>query len=167
MMFAPGCRWMLRITAGVVVHPGRLLHVLDAVDHVGDVGQRTGAPLLIGDDQRLIVVAGQQLVVGADRVGLLRAVEVALGLVDVGAARAPCAGPRGSGRSDASAVGLTWTRTAGFCPPLMLTSPTPEQLRDLLRQPRVGEVLDLSTAAASFEVSASVRIGASAGLVLL
>ena len=28
MMLAPGCRWMLTITAGVCVHPGRLLDVL-------------------------------------------------------------------------------------------------------------------------------------------
>ena len=32
MTLAPGCRWMLRITAGVVVHPGRLLDVLGVVD---------------------------------------------------------------------------------------------------------------------------------------
>ncbi len=25
-----------------------------------------------------------------------------------------------------SATGSTWTRTAGFCPPLIVTSPTPE-----------------------------------------
>ena len=33
-------------------------------------------------------------------------------------------------------------RTAGFCPPLMLTSPTPGQLRNFLREPRVGEILN-------------------------
>ncbi len=57
-------------------------------------------------------------------------------------------------------------RTAGFWPPLMLTRPTPGQLRDLLRQPGVGQVLDLGQGQVS-EVSARVRIGASAGLVLL
>ena len=53
MMLAPGCRWMLTITAGVVVHPGRLPDVLDAVDRRWPRrSDRTGAPLLIGDDQR-------------------------------------------------------------------------------------------------------------------
>ena len=43
MMFAPGCRWMFTMTAGVVVHPRRLLHVLDAVDDVGDIRQHAPA----------------------------------------------------------------------------------------------------------------------------
>ena len=43
----------------------------------------------------------------------------------------------------ASAVGFTWMRTAGRWPPLMLTRPTPGKLRDLLRDPRVGQVLEL------------------------
>ena len=34
-------------------------------------------------------------------------------------------------------------RTAGRWPPLMLTSPTPGQLRNLLREPRIGQILDL------------------------
>ena len=34
-------------------------------------------------------------------------------------------------------------RTAGFCPPLIETSPTPAYLRNLLCQLRVGEVLYL------------------------
>ena len=34
-------------------------------------------------------------------------------------------------------------RTAGFCPPLMLTRPTPGKLRNLLRQPRVRQVFHL------------------------
>jgi hypothetical protein len=38
---------------------------------------------------------------------------------------------------------LTWTRTAGFWPPLIVTAPTPGQLGDLLREARVGVVLDL------------------------
>ena len=72
MMLAPGWRWMLTMTAGVVVHPGRLLDVLDAVDHVGDVGQPHRRAVAVGDDQRPVLVARQQLIVGADRVGLLR-----------------------------------------------------------------------------------------------
>jgi hypothetical protein len=47
MTLAPGWRWMLRMTAGRAVGPGReRLDVLGVVDHFGDVGQRTGAPFL-------------------------------------------------------------------------------------------------------------------------
>ena len=35
---APGWRWMLTITAGVLVHPGRLVHVLGVVDHSATSG---------------------------------------------------------------------------------------------------------------------------------
>ena len=46
MMLAPGWRWMLTITAGVVVHPGRLLDVLGVVDRRRRRRtSRTGAPL--------------------------------------------------------------------------------------------------------------------------
>ncbi len=42
--------------------------------------------------------------------------------------------------SDESTAGLTCMRTPGFCPPLMLTMPDARQLRNLLRQPRLGQV---------------------------
>ena len=84
MMLAPGWRWMFRMTAGVVVHPGGLLDVLHAVDDVGHVGQPHRRAVAVGDDERPVVGARQQLVVGVDLVSLARAVEVALGLVDVG-----------------------------------------------------------------------------------
>ncbi len=45
---------------------------------------RTGGAVAIGDDDGHVVGAGEQLVVGVDGVGLARAVEGALGLVDVG-----------------------------------------------------------------------------------
>ena len=40
-------------------------------------------------------------------------------------------------------VGFAWTRTAGFCPPVMLTNPTPGNCEIFGSQTRVGEVLDL------------------------
>ena len=40
-----------------VVHPRRLLDVLDAVDDVGDVGQAYRRAVAVGDDQRPIVLA--------------------------------------------------------------------------------------------------------------
>ena len=66
------------------VHPRGLMDVFDAVDDVGDVGDADGPAVLVGDDERLVRVAGRQLVVGADGVRLLGPVEGALGLVGVG-----------------------------------------------------------------------------------
>ncbi len=83
MMLAPGCRWMFTITAGRLVHPGRLADVLDVVDHVGHVGQLHRRAVAVGHDQRRVIGARKQLVVGADLVGLVRPVEVALGLIHV------------------------------------------------------------------------------------
>src|SRR5262245_8282696 len=66
----------------------------------------------------------------------------------------------------ASAFGLTWIRTAGRWPPLMLTRPTPGSWE-------IFCAMRVSARSSSFgrgivgDVSASVRIGASAGLTLL
>ncbi len=58
-------------------------------------------------------------------------------------------------------------RTAGRWPPLMLTSPTPASCEIFVREPRVGEILDLRQRHRASSVSASVTIGVSAGLTLL
>ncbi len=57
-------------------------------------------------------------------------------------------------------------RTAGFCPPLMLTSPTPGSC-EIFCASRVSARSSTLVSGSVLEVSASVRIGASAGLVLL
>ena len=67
-----------------LVHPRRLAHVLGVVGHVGDVGEPHRRAVALGDDERPVVGAGQELIVGADHVRLARAVEAALRLVDVG-----------------------------------------------------------------------------------
>ena len=63
-------------------------------------------------------------------------------------------------------MGLAWIRTAGFCPPLMLTSPTPGSC-EIFCASRVSARSSTCDSGIVLEVSASVRIGASAGLVLL
>ena len=68
----------------LTVHPGGLLRVLSGIDHVGDVGGADRRAVAISDDDREVVGAGEQLVVGVDGVGLAAAVQRALGLVDVG-----------------------------------------------------------------------------------
>ena len=58
------------------------------------------------------------------------------------------------------------TRTAGFWPPLMLTRPTPDSC-EIFCAKRVSAKSSTFESGMLSEVSASVRIGASAGLVLL
>ena len=64
-------------------------------------------------------------------------------------------------------MGLAWIRTAGFWPPLMLTSPTPGNCEIFCASRVSAQIFHLATAAASVGGQPSVRIGASAGLVLL
>jgi hypothetical protein len=72
MMFAPGCG------------PRGLLAVFHPVDNRSDVGQPHGSAVAVSNDQRTIAVAGNQLIVCADGVGLVQAVKSAFGLIDVG-----------------------------------------------------------------------------------
>ena len=57
-------------------------------------------------------------------------------------------------------------RTAGRCPPAMLTRPDAGQLRQLLRDARVDEVVHRGSGTV-FDVTASVSTGVSAGFTLL
>jgi hypothetical protein len=66
----------------------------------------------------------------------------------------------------ASAVGFTRTRTAGFCPPLMLTRPTP-WISAMRGARRVSARSSSADSASSSEVIARVRTGGSAGFDLL
>ena len=67
-----------------LVHPGGLPDVFDVVHHVGDVGEPHRSAVAVGHDEGPVVAGGEQLVVGADLVVLVGAVEIALGLVDIG-----------------------------------------------------------------------------------
>ena len=63
-------------------------------------------------------------------------------------------------------MGFTWMRTAGFWPPLILTKPTPESC-EIFCASRVSARSSILGSGSVFEVRARVKIGASAGLVLL
>src|SRR6266481_2500866 len=67
-----------------LVGPGSLLHVLHAIQHGGHVGQPDGRAIAISDDQRSVAIARNELIVCANRVGLMRTVESSFGLVHVG-----------------------------------------------------------------------------------
>ena len=98
-------------------------------------------------------------------VACARPVEIALRRVDVGVAE------RGAQVVDVQPIGGERARIDLDAHRRALAAADADQadaglLRDLLRQPRVGQILDLSVSGSVFEVSASVRIGASAGLTL-
>ncbi len=124
------------------VHPGGELDVLGALRHLRHIGEMHRRAVLVGDHQVPVIVGALQLVIGVDGVGARRSVEIALGRVDVGV------GDGGAEIVDVEAVGGERTRIgldAHRRPLAAIDADEPDagQLRDLLRQPRIGEVLDL------------------------
>ena len=67
-----------------VVHPGGLADILDVVLDARHVGQVHRGAVPVGHDQRAVVRTGEQLIVRANLIGLVRAVKTALRLVHVG-----------------------------------------------------------------------------------
>ena len=125
-----------------LVHPGGLLGVLDAVHDVGDVVQHDRRAVAVGDDDVLVVGAGDQLIVGVDLVVLAGPVEVALGLVDAGGDQ------RGAQIFQVDAIGRQLRRIGLDAHRRLLAAADADQadaaeLRDLGRQARVDQILDL------------------------
>ena len=126
---------------------------------------RTGAPLRGGDDQRTVLVAGQELVVCPNRVGLATAIETALGLIDVGLGHGSAqVFQRQPIRRERRRVGLNAHRRLLAAADADL--PHARQLRDLLGQTRIGQVLHFRQRQ-RLRGHGKVRMGASAGLILL
>ena len=71
----------------IFVGPRGLANVFRAVDDGGHIGEPHRRAVAVGDDDGAVAVAGNQLVIGADGVSLMLAVERAFGLVDVGLAQ--------------------------------------------------------------------------------
>ena len=67
-------------------HPRCKVEVLRRVSRVGDITQANGIPISVSNDDVAIVNAREQLIVGADGVRLTCAIQVSLGLIDVGGA---------------------------------------------------------------------------------
>ena len=127
---------------GSLVHPGGLPGVLGVVEDGGDIGQLDGGAVLVGDDERSVIRAGEQLVVGSNLVRLMSAVEVSLGLIDVGG---------DDGRAQVLQIeavgghrrGVRLNPDSRFLSAADADQADPWQLRNFGRQPRVGQVLDL------------------------
>ncbi len=125
-----------------VVHPGRLVDVLGTVDRLGHVREVDRRAVLVGDNQRAVILAREKLVVGADDVGLARAVKAPLGLVDVGG---------GEGRVqvfEGQPVGGQGRRVGvdPHCRPLTAgyaDQTDPRELGDLLGKAGIGQIFHL------------------------
>ena len=124
------------------VRPGAELGVLRAADDVGDVGEPDRRAVAIGDDEIAVLIGAGELVVGVDRRGLCRAVEIAFRRVDVQIA------DRGADVVDVEAIGgerLRIELNAHRRPLSAADADEPDagQLRDLLRQPGLAEILEV------------------------
>ena len=58
-----------------LVHPRGKLGVLHVVNNSRDIRQHHRRAVVVGDDERTVVLAREQLVVGVDLISLLRSVE--------------------------------------------------------------------------------------------
>ena len=85
MTLAPGWRWTSITTAGVPWYQAPTLSFSSPSTTSATSLEQHRRAVAIGDDQRLVGVGADDLVVGGDGVGLVRAVERALGAGDVGA----------------------------------------------------------------------------------
>ncbi len=142
MMLAPGWRWTFTMTAGWRSIHAACCEFSAASTMVATSEARTGGAVAIGDDDRLVVGAREQLVVGVDGVRLARAVERALGLVDVGG------GESGAQVFKAEVVsgelrGIGLDAHGGLLAAGDGDQADAGDLRNLLREVGVGGVLDL------------------------
>ncbi len=143
MTFAPGWRWTLRMMARLsLAQPASWAFSTPSTD-AGHVRQANRRAVGVRDDERLEAGGLEELVVRRERVVLPRAVDVALGLVDVRRDQRAAHVLQREARRPPSATGSTWTRTAGFWPPLIVTRPTPETCEIFCARIESAIVVDL------------------------
>ncbi len=130
-----------------LVHPRRLADVLGIVDHIGHVRQLHRRAIAIGDDQRLIVGARQQLIVGADLIRLMRCRRNCPWPGSRWPPRWRCARSSRFRPYDASAVGIRLNPHGRLLAAADAHQSHARQLRDLRRQPRIRQIFHLRTAA--------------------
>ena len=122
-------------------HPRRLPEVLGVVHGVGDVGEEHGGAVAVGDDERPVESTRHELIVGPDGIGLLGAVQAALGLVHVRRRhRLPDVVQGQSIGGQARRIRLD--ADGGLLSAAQGNEPHAGKLRHLGHQSRVGEVFD-------------------------
>ena len=123
------------------VSPGGELGVFRAGDDSGDIRQPHRRAVAIGDDQGAILIGAGDLIIGIDGQRLRRAVEIALGRVDIEIAE------RGADVIDIEAIGGERLRIdldahGRPLPAADADEADARELRDFLREPRLAHVLD-------------------------
>ena len=117
------------------------MDVFRAVDDGGDVGEPDRRAVAVGDDDGAIAVAGDELIIRADGVGLMRAIEGAFGLIDVGLAQ------RGAQIFQTQTVGrqrggIGLNAHGGTLAAADADEADAGKLRNFLRQRGVGKIFD-------------------------
>ena len=109
--------------------------------------RRTGGAVFVGEHQRREPARFEELIVGRDRVVLARAVDVPLGWLTLAAderrADVLYAEPGAGERRGIDLHAHRW-----LLPAVQRHEPHARHLRDLLREDRIGEVVDVREAAA-------------------
>jgi predicted amino acid-binding ACT domain protein len=127
----------------LVVRPCGELIVLDAINHAGDVAEADRRIVLVADDRVAVFGGVGQLVVGADRVGLHRAVQGALGRIDVGLGQRIAHVFQGQAEiAELGRIDLHAHRRAHVAG--NRNEADPADLRQLLGEDRIGVVVDLA-----------------------
>jgi hypothetical protein len=125
-----------------VVDPGGEAHVLRVLGDLGHIGQEYRRAVAVGDHHRAVLLGRAQLIVGVDHVGSARRIDIALRALDVGrddrAAQVLQVEPIGGKR-----LGVRLHAHGGSLAARKRDQANAGHLRDLLRKPRIGEVLDL------------------------
>ncbi len=128
--------------AGFMVDPGRKLRILRPLYHGRHIAQPHRRTLVVGDNEIAIVLGRLQLVVGIDGQCAIRAVEAALGRIDVGGNdRRLDAGHAQFLCRQHAAVDLNLHR--GTLAAAQRHQTHTGNLRKFLRQPGIGEILQL------------------------
>ncbi len=87
MMFAPGLALNIQNDGGMFIGPGGLPDIFCAIEDGSDIAEPNRRAVAVRNDDRAIAFAREQLIVRADGIGLMRTVEGAFGLIDVGLAQ--------------------------------------------------------------------------------
>jgi len=140
MILAPGWRWMLMMTR-VSIGPGGLLNVFHAIDDRSYIGEADGRAVAVGNDEGTVAIAGDELIVRAYGIRLVRAVEGAFGLIHVGLTESsPQIFQTHTIGSERRRIRLD--SHGGALAAADADKADAGKLRDFLRESRVGEIFD-------------------------
>ena len=137
----PGLALDIHNNRGRVVHPGGLPDVLDVVLNRGYIRHLHRRAVPVSDDERPVVGARKQLVIGAYLIVLVGTIKTTFGLIDIGGYDGtPQVLQVNSERGQPGRISSN--PDGGFLPATDAYQAHSRQLRNLRRQARVGQVLN-------------------------